>query len=341
MPEQLSQSQIDALLQKMNSGEVHVEEESRKVREYDFKSPKKFTKEQLKSLDSLHETFSRMLAPYFSGLLRTVCEIEVSNIEEQSYYEYNNALPDSALIGLVEMKPENKHFDDARMMMDIPTSVGFYLVDRVLGGPGTGIDYDRDYTDIEIAILTNILTSITQRLEDTWNNHFDVTAKLSNLETNPRLLQIFAPEDIVVIVMMSIKLGDHLNGSLSICIPAEFLEQVIDTFNLRYTHSNKRKDPEKEEAKKRVILETVCASNMEIRAVFDEFKMSLKDIVQLQPDDVIPLNKSINSDITVTIDKVPWFTAKLGETKKKKAIKLQNIVNNGDEEIQWKNVTNQ
>lgn len=152
---------------------------------------------------------------------------------------------------------------------------------------------------------------------------------------------MFAPEDIVVIVMMNIKLGERLNGSISVCIPAEFLEQVIDTFNLRYTHSKKRKDPEKEEAKKRLILESVCASNMEIRAVFDEFKMSLKDIMQLQPDDVIPLNKSINGDITVTIDKVPWFTAKLGETKKKKAIKLQNIVSNGDEDIQWKNVTSQ
>jgi len=341
MPEQLSQSQIDALLQKMNSGEIHVEEETRKVREYDFKSPKKFTKEQLKSLDSLHETFSRMLAPYFSGLLRTVCEIEVSNIEEQRYYEYNNDLPDSALIGMIEMKPADKHFDDARIIMDIPPDIGFYLIDRVLGGPGTGIDYDRNYTEIEIAILNNVYTNITKRLEDTWNNHFEVEARLSGLETNPRLLQVFAPEDVVIIVVLNVKLGEHLENCISLCIPAEFLEGVIDAFNMRYTHSNKRKDPDKEEAKKRVILESVCASNMEIRAVFDEFKMSLKDIMQLQPDDVIPLNKSINSDITVTIDKVPWFTAKLGETRKKKAIKLQNIVSNGDEDIQWKNVTSQ
>ena len=87
MPEQLSQSQIDALLKKMSSGEVTTEQEERKIRDYDFKSPKKFTKEQLKALNGLHETLGRMLASYFSSLLRTVCEIEVLQVEEQRFYE--------------------------------------------------------------------------------------------------------------------------------------------------------------------------------------------------------------------------------------------------------------
>ncbi len=128
MPEQLSQSQIDALLKKMASGEENVQEEKRKIREYDFKSPKKFTKEQFKALDSLHETFARMLSSYFSGLLRTVCEIEVMELEEQRYYEYNNALPDTALIGLVDVLPANKHCDNTTMILDLSTTIGFFLL---------------------------------------------------------------------------------------------------------------------------------------------------------------------------------------------------------------------
>ena len=342
MPEQLSQSQIDALLQKMSSGEAHeVQEETTKVREYDFRSPKKFTKEQLKSLDSLHETFSRMLSPYFSGLLRTACEIEVAQIEEQSYYEYSNALPDTALIGMLDLKPVNHNYDEARMIVNLPMSIGFYLVDRVLGGPGTGIDYDRDYTDVEITILSTVLQNITQRLQDTWSSNLDLEIKMDGIETNSRLLQVFAPGDVVVIVVLNVKFDNKMDGLMNICIPGEFLEQVSDTFNIRYAHASKRQDPSKEESKKRLILENVCSSNMEVQAIFDQFQMSLKDIMQLQPDDIIPLSKPINSDILVTIDKTPWFTAKLGETKQKKAIKLQNIVSNGDESIQWKSVTSQ
>lgn len=335
MPEQLSQSQIDALLKKMSSGQVEVQEDARKIQKYDFQSPKKFTKEQLKSLDSLHETFARMMSSYFSGLLRTACEIEVMQIEEQRYYEYNNALPDTALIGLVEMMPANKNYDDATMLIDLSTSIGYYIIDRVLGGPGTGYNLTRSYTEIEIAILSNVLNKITQRLQDTWNNNLEITAAFKQIETNARLLQVFAPEDIVVIVMMNIKFGNKLEGTMSICIPAEFLEEVIDTFSLRFARSSKKQDPAKEEMKKRIILENVCESNMEIKAILNEFRLDLQDIMRLQPDDIIPLNKSIDSDVLITIDKIPWFTAKLGESKQKKAIKLQNIVTDGDEGVQW------
>ena len=335
MPEQLSQSQIDALLKKMNSGEVDVQEEKRKIREYDFKSPKKFTKEQFKALDSLHETFSRMLSSYFSGLLRTVCEIDVLQIEEQRYYEYNNALPDTTLVGLVDMKPANRNYDDATLILDLSTSIGFYLIDRVLGGPGTGFNLDRDYTDIEIALLTNIMEKITQRIQDTWQANLEITAGLSGIETNARLLQVFAPEDVVVIVVLGIKLGNRAEGNLNICIPAEFLEQVMHTFSLRYARTSKRQDPSREEMKKRIILENVCDSNMEVRVIFDQFQLDLRDIMQLQPDDVISLSKRVDSEVLVTVDKVPWFTAKLGQTKKKKAIRLCNIVTNGEEVVQW------
>ncbi len=331
MPEQLSQSQIDALLKKMASGGEDVQEEKQKIKEYDFKSPKKFTKEQLKAMDGLYETFSRMLASFFSGLLRTVCEITVVQIEEQRYYEYNNALPDTALVGLVEMRPENKRYEGSTFILDMSTSVGFYLVDRVLGGPGSGFNLSRDYTDIEIAILTNIIDKITQRLQETWQNNLPISANLAEIQTNARLLQVFAPEDVVLIVILNVKLG-QVEGNLNICMPAEFLESVMHTFSLRYARPAKHQDRDKEEQKKRIILENVCESDMEIRVIFDQFQLELQEIMQLQPDDVIPLSKRVDSDVLVTVDKIPWFTAKLGQTKKKKAIRLNDILS-GDEVV--------
>lgn len=320
MPEQLTQSQIDALLKKMSSGEMSVENE-KKIKEYDFNSPKKFTKEQLKTLDGLHETYSRLLSSFLSGQLRTVCEIEVLQIEEQRYYEYSNALPDSALIGLISLKPQDERYSEATLLMDISTSVGFYMVDRLLGGTGEANNLNRDYTDIEIAILTNVFQKITQRLQDAWANFIDVKAELSSIETNSRLLQVYSPEDIVVIVIMNLKIGG-LTASLSICIPAESLEDMIDSFSPKFGRSSKKQDPLKEQQKKQVILDSLSESDLQIDAIFDSFTMELKDILQLQPEDVIPLNKSIEGDIQVKLGQLPWFTAKLGETKQKKAIKL-------------------
>ncbi|MCI8441172.1 MAG: flagellar motor switch protein FliM [Provencibacterium sp.] len=326
MPEKLSQAQIDALLNRMNSGEqVEKEDESKKAKEYDFRSPKKFTKEQLRTMDSLHENFSRLLSSHLSGILRMFCEVSVLNIEEMTYFEYNNALPDSALIAMIDFKPENKRFSEGALIMDISTSIGFFMIDRLLGGPGDGYNLSRDYTDIEMAILDNILNKVVDQLQEAWHNYLDVSIGLGSIETNSRLLQALAPADVVVIVALQVKMRD-LTGNMSICIPAENLEEVINSFSLKYTRTAKRQSLDNEEAKKQIIFNTLTDSNLEIKAILGELSLDLRDILQLQVSDVIPLNKSIDSDIEVLVDNTPWFNAKLGELKAKKAVKLGNLI---------------
>ena len=139
-----------------------------------------------------------------------------------------------------------------------------------------------------------------------------------------------------MLVILNVKLGNRLEGTISLCIPATFLEDVIGVFNIRFAHTPKRQDPLKEKTKRQVILETVAESEMEMKAVFDQFSMPLQEIIQLRPDDVIPLNKPIESDVLITVDKIPWYTAKLGESKQKKAVKLNKFLSNGDEGTQWK-----
>lgn len=322
MPEQLTQSQIDLLLNKMSSGDEVEVKEDRKIRDYDFTSPKKFTKEQLKALDSLHETFSRMLASFLSGLVRSGCSAEVLQIEELRYYEYNNALSDNALIGILDFKPAEEKYSETTLIMDMSTAMGFYLVERLLGGNGNLVELSRDYTEIELSILANVFGKISDRLQDTWNNNLDVSIGLNSLETNSRLLQVFHPDDIVVAVVFSIKIG-ALEGTMSLLLPADSIEEYIDTFSGRYVKV-KRQDPEKELLKKNLVTENVFETDMEIQAVFGEISMDLSEILDLQPMDIIPLGKSISEDILIKMDNLPWFNAKLGETKNKKSVKLTN-----------------
>ena len=325
MPEKLSQSQIDALLHKMSEGAEIKQEPVQKLKEYDFRAPRKFTKEQLKALDGLHETLARVLSSYFSSVLRIPCEIEIVPAEEQRFYEYSNSLPDNAMLGLMNLSSSPNECDETTIMVDLTASLGFQLIDRLLGGNGKGLPPDRSFTDIEIAILYHVMENVTRRFDDVWKNSFNIDFRLDQIETNPRLLQLFAPEDIVVIAMLEVKIGGNTN-TITICLPADLLEQTVDRFSRRFNKVKKQQDPDQERMKKQLILENVCESELEMKAIFDEFTMPLHEILGLQPMDVIPLRKPVNSDVAVTIDDVMWFTAKLGETKRKKAIKLNNIV---------------
>ncbi len=326
MAEKLSQSQIDALLNRMATGGTDVAEKpTQKLKEYDFRAPRKFTKEQLKALDGLQETLARVLASYFSSVLRIPCEIDAAAAEEQRFYEYGNSLPDNTMLGLLSVSSTTNECDDTTLMIDLTSSLSFQLFDRLLGGPGNSPAPERGFTDIEIAILQNVLNQVARRVDDVWKNTFNIDFRLENIETNPRLLQLFAPEDIVVITMMNIRIAGTTN-TFSICIPAELLEQTVDRFSRKFAKAKKQQDPDQERMKKQMILENVCESDLEMTVVFDQFTMPLGEILNLQPMDVIPLRKHVDSDLGVYIDNTEWFTAKLGETKKRKAIKLNHIV---------------
>lgn len=329
MAEVLSQSQIDALLQGINSGKLEVdnkpEVKSKATKPYDFKSPKKFTKEQLRTVDSLHENLSRLFSSYLSGLLRVFCEITVLQIEEQRYYEYSNALVDEGLIALIDLKPTNKVYDNAILIFNIPKTVGFFMIDRLLGGSGKGYNLSRGFTDIELAIFKNVLDKLSAQVQEAWRSYISVTATMQSIETNPRLLQLNSPEDIVVIVVLSVKISD-IEQVMSICIPASNLAELMTGFSRRYERTVKQLDETKEIYRKKAILDSLVDSNIEVKAVFDKLQLDLQDILHLQVDDVIPLNKSINSDVQLMVDDVPWFSAKLGQTKLKKAVKISKLI---------------
>ncbi len=328
MAEALSQSQIDALLNSISSGEEVTQDDSgaSNIKVYDFYSPKKFTKEQLRTIDSLHENMGRMLASYFSGILRIFCEISVMQVEEQRYYEYNNALPDTALIGMVELRPTSINMPNATLMLDMSNNLSFFLIDRLLGGAGSNSMMQRDFTDIELAIMNDLYLKVTEYMLDSWNDHLDLSGELTSIETNPRLLQVCAPEDIVVIAVLSVKLKD-MEGTLSVCIPAMELEDYFGEFTSKYSRIPHKIGNERLEGmRKELIQQALDDSELEICAIFDETSINVADALRLRPNDVIPLEKALNGIVRIEVDKVPWFTAQLGQSRNRKALKVIDLV---------------
>ncbi|NLL46715.1 MAG: flagellar motor switch protein FliM [Clostridiales bacterium] len=327
MSEALSQNQIDELLRRMRTGELEEPraEDKNKEKIYDFSSPKKFTKDQLNSLSNLYENLSRVLSSYFTSVLRSACEINISQIEEQRYYEFNNALPDNTLVGMMAFQQNEDSYSESTIMLELPTSFGYLIIDRLMGGVGDPYSPDRDYTDIEIALLSLFFNNITDYIQEAWSSFFPLTTTLRSIETNGRLLQAFSPQDIVVIVSIEIK-NESFTGTANMCMSAENLENIIRSFSVKYMHSNKHHDPEKEKQKQELIIDYLKHSDLEVTAFLDTCPMSLADIMHLQINDVVILNRRIDEDIIVEVEGIPWFTARIGEAHSKKAIKLVKAI---------------
>lgn len=330
MGDQLSQNQIDDLLKRLVSGEPEAAEdnkdifEGKAIKTYDFNSPKKFTKEQLKILEDLHEDFARLVSTYFSGVLRIFCEVSVLQIEEQLYYDFSSALPDNALIGLLDVRPENKRFEEISVIMNISTHVGYLALERMLGGTGEGDTPDRSFSDLETAVLRSMFEKVSIHMSRAWNNYVESEVDFTGLETNSRLMQSIAPREIVVVVMLDIKVG-NISGNIDLCIPATGLGDLINNFSSKYQKTSRRTLPDAVQVKEE-LMENIVGSDMEIVAVLDELVLDVQDVLNLQVNDIIPLSKAIDSDVCVTVDGVPWFEGKLGEIRQRKAIKLNHLI---------------
>ncbi len=326
MAEALSQSQIDDLLKKMSSGEVEeTKPKADAVKLYDFTSPRKFTKDQLKSLNTLYENYARILAVYFTGILSDVCTIEVTSVEEQRYYEFNNGIPDSTLVAMISFEPEVKDCVSSTMMLQMPTSYGYLLIDRLLGGSGSAIAPDREYTEIELSLLTTVLTNTVKYIEESWSNFFPLKVNIESVEVNGRLLQAYSQQDIVVISSLEAKDAFH-TGIIQVCMPAINLEAVISSFGAKYTNGLRQIGSQKEAVREDLIMAQVNESELTVEAILEECPMNLSDLVFLQPGDVITLNAKIFNDINVKVEGNPWCTARIGELNENKAIKIVDVL---------------
>lgn len=303
---------------------------SQNVKMYDFRTPKKFTKEHLRTLNSVSDNFTRDLVSNLSGMLRVICETVSTSIEEVRYGEFIETLPSKTFVGYVTFNSEENDGRETTALFHVPSSIGYFMIDVLLGGNGQAVEINRSHTDIEIAILSNLVSKFCGMLEVAWKNIGEVKLTLEEAETNPKMVQIMSPNDSVIVMSLELKMG-QITDKINICIPSLFLDEIlahIDTKNK--VKIVQRVDVERDKVRKQAIYDVLSETELEMRAVLCDFELGMSDLLALQVDDVIPLDVKITDNINVLVDEVPWFTAKLGQTNIKKAIKLCGIAEQVD-----------
>ena len=152
----LSQSEIDALLSAISTGEMSAddmkkEDEAKRVKNYDFKRALRFSKDQIRSLTRIHENFARLLTTFFSAQLRTYVQITVASVDQIPFEEFVRSIPNMTLINVFEVPPL-----DGNILMEINPNIAYSMLDRLMGGSGASYSNVDNLTEIETKIMTNL-----------------------------------------------------------------------------------------------------------------------------------------------------------------------------------------
>nr|WP_317378098.1 FliM/FliN family flagellar motor switch protein [uncultured Faecalimonas sp.] len=330
MADVLSQSQIDALLQSMQS----VEEESiaekpkepqQKYRKYDFYSPKKYTKDKLKMLRSIYDNYCRIATSQINGLFRVASEVEVVGVEEQRYYEFGNALNESDVISLVRVNLSD-HSKNPPMLFHIAPTLMGAMIDRMLGGTGTdtSVDMSYTYTDIELALYERIIQYLVAITPDVWSSYIKLKTEFERVEENPSMFQGISVDETVVIVMINISIGD-VKGAMNICIPGTLLGNIFDIIE-KTKHLADKGGVEDTTDSRDEILGSIKESKIDVMAQLGVMQLNLDDVYNLHVGDVINMNKPQDSEVSLYVAGQPWFQGQLGVYNKNIAVKIEDRV---------------
>ena len=322
MADMLSQEEVDALLSALDHEEASDNyEEARtdfltdkKVTVYNFRRPDRVSKEQLRSLELMHEAFARNLAVSLSGYLRALCEVNLVAVDQMTYNEFLLSLPNPTCFNIYSISPL-----EGNIVIEFNPTIAFPVLDRLLGGHGKALGELRALTDLELQMLDGFLNRIISNLADTWHEIIPLTFRVEAKETNPQVAQIVSLAEIVILMTFELKIGE-MSGFLNICIPFLSIESIADKLSVQYRFTTVKKSKEDDvQGKVKAVINTV---QVPLSVDLGQVTVTIKDLLELRQGDVINLGKGIQEELTVKVSDQEKFFAKPGIVNRKKAVKI-------------------
>ncbi len=331
MNEVLSQDEIDQLLQAISTGESESDDfkpvsDTRRIKIYDFRRPDKFSKEQIRTVSNMHETFARLTTTSLSAQLRTLVHTHVASVDQLTYEEFIRSIPTPTTLAVVNMDPLK-----GNAVLEIAPEITFIMIDRLFGGSGdTGGKVNRDLTDIEQSVMEGIIVRILANMRESWTQVIDLRPRLQQIETNPQFAQIVPPSEMVILVTLEIKIGDEA-GMMNICIPYLTIEPIVSKLSSQFWFSSVRRSSTTQYLG--TLKEKLSDVEMELVAAIGSEKVPIRDVVNLHVGDVIRLqNTKITDPLTLAVGNKKKFYCQPGVVGKKMAIQVIAKTNQDDDD---------
>jgi len=333
MADVLDQTEIDALLAAVESGDVKQDtsaafaaseaERLREVQTYDFKRPERVSKDQMRALEGLHEGFARNFGASLSGLLRTIVEVRVATVEQLTYSEFIHSLPNPTNFNLLTAEPL-----EGQMCLEISPLIIYPVIDRLLGGSNNDAFIpQRPLTMIEMRLVKRITDRLLATLTEVWSNLIDVKFSLGEVESNPHLVQIVAPNEVVVVIGFELKMRPR-SGTMSFCIPFNVIEPVMSKLATQGWLAYKTRSGD--ESKVEEVTGHLKHAQVDVRAVMARTTITVQDLLSLAPGDIIQTGKRADSELELQVAGEPKLACRLGRYKNRRAVQITRSITKDD-----------
>jgi flagellar motor switch protein FliM len=338
MADVLSQHEIDNLLTEMSSGTVDVDEllggklRRTDISNYDFRRPNRISKNQVRTLQTVHESFAEVFGYFLVSKLQTVVSINVTSIDQLFYSEFILSVSNPSCLYVFDIEGT-----DGSGIFEVSPQLALTIVERLLGGTTDTQARPRTITPIEQAVVRGIVEHALSDLRNAWRSIAELNFIYQRLEMEADFVQIAPSSEIVVVVSFDINVGVH-TYLMNLCFPTFALEEVLARLNRQQvTTSTIKSSPQRIKESIEIMKMQMATTYLPVVAELGKTSISVRELLDLEIGDVIKLKKKITDELEISIAGKRKLAARPGTVDNKKAIRITHILS--DEELVDENIS--
>jgi flagellar motor switch protein FliM len=320
----LSQEEIDALVNQLAAPEPGLPADVRKIKSFDFRFNKrmdKFSTNQLQTLRTLHDNFTRLLNNSLSVYLRTRVEASIVAIDQINYGDFIASIGLPSILSIFSMDPL-----PGSGIVQVDLNLVFSIIDRLLGGPGWFPQKLRDLTDIERTLMQRFMARMLNSYRESWNYLLTLSLKIEALDSNPQFIPRIIPLDqIVALVTCELKVGD-MTGLMNFCLPYQVLQQLgtqLSDFQWSPSVVSGRGMTQEDISQ---LTRNVERAPVDVKVELGKTVVSLRDLIALQPGDLVLFDKPVGEPLAVCVNDREKFKVFPGVNRDRLAVRVSQIV---------------
>jgi len=321
----LSQEEIDALVKNLAAPEgENAALEGKKVKSFDFRFNKrldKFSTNQLQTLRTLHDNFTRLLNNSLSVYLRTRVEATIVTIEQISYGDFIASIGIPSILSIFSMDPL-----PGSGIVQVDLNLVFSIIDRLLGGPGWYPQKLRDLTDIERTLMQRFMARMLNSYRESWNYLLTLSLKIEALDSNPQFIPRIIPLDqIVAFVSCELKIGD-MAGVMNFCLPYLVLQSIgpqLSDFQWSPSVVAGRGMTEEDIAQ---LVRNVERAEVDLSVELGRTIVSLRDLISLQLGDLVLFEKLTTEPLSALVNEREKFRVFPGINRDKFSVQVAEVI---------------
>jgi len=327
MRDVLSQLEIDSLVQALSLGQIGTEEKAAVAVEsegrlYDFRRPNKFSKEQMRTLQIIHENFARILTNFLSAYLRTPLQVRLAGVSQVTFEEFIFSLPTPTLMTVFKTSAS-----EGSAMLETNAQFVFPIIDLMFGGEGETPKKTRELTEIEIMVMRRIVGRMLENLRYAWEDVLVMSPEIENMDTNPQFNQMIASNETVALVTLATQIRNS-HGLINICFPYITLERVLANLTAQHWFSASYRPAGDE----RHILENVLEQvRVEVAVLLGSSIVQVDDFLKFEVGDVVLLEQKVGTPLSVMVEDKHVFKCRPGVCGRQRAFQLLGLKGEGND----------